>query len=670
MQSVKCKVQSSKGQRNSSIFVDRRAVLWRLCGLVITVVCLTGCSQIQAPKTEPFYAQKVNPPPAQEFRWSNGRLPKSFDPAYAAAAPETDIVRAVYEGLTDVDPKTLQPVPAIAVKWQASEDNKTWTFILREDAKWSNGETITAEDFVRSWKRLVKLGNKVPLRDLLKNIVGMDTKNALPIFSDKEIDALSRSKETKDTPKLINEKGNSNSNTNANANTNVTVNPEENANTNTNAGIAEEAPKMSKSPKPEVKPKQNQEDIFGVEAVDAFTLKISLVQPDAGFPALVAHPLFRPVFADDESLGQSGLDAEVVTSGAFRIVSAGNDGISLERSDTYWNSNKINLEKVRFVPMDSAENALAAYRAGDLDAITNADFEPLALKLLAPYDDFRQTTHSAINFYEFNLNHKPFDDRRVREALATTIDRKRLTDDEMDGVTEPALGFSPLDKDSKLPQDITAAQKLLADAGFANGENFPAIQLLVNRNNIQQRIARAIARMWKKNLNIDTQIIIKDQVDFETAAQNKEFDIVRRGVVLPTTDETANMLALFPVQPDAQLAIVEKKPSVPEISTDMHLPEKPAELDLHSVPDSHQANTVAKAGVPLLIPEVDPILTEQQALDRLPAIPLYFPTAYSLVKPYIQGFDTNILDTPSLKNVAIDSNWQPTTQKVLSNSKN
>ncbi|MGI8555953.1 MAG: peptide ABC transporter substrate-binding protein [Pyrinomonadaceae bacterium] len=599
----------------------------------------TGCNQIQPPKAEPFYAQKVAPPPVQEFRWSNGKTPKSFDPAFAAAAPETDIVRAVYEGLTDLDSKTLQPVPAIALKWTASGDNKTWTFYLRRDAKWSNGETVTARDFVRSWKRLVKLGDKVPQRDLLKNIVGMDTENILPVFSDKEIDALSKSK---DAEKSLNEKKTSESDAN------ISV------------------PTLEKQKKPKVKTIINKsaDDIFGVEAINDFTLKVSLVQPDAEFPSLVAHTVFRPVNAVDENSAGNDLNADIVTDGAFQIVSAGNDGVSLERANFYWNADKITLEKVRFVPMDSAENALAAYRAGEIDAVTNADFEPLALKLLAPFADFRQTTHGALNFYEFNLNRKPFDDRRVREALTTAIERERLTGDEMDGVTEPALSFSPFETEAKLPQDIPAAQKLLADAGFANGENFPRIRLLVNRNNIQQRIARAVAKMWKKNLNIETEIIVKDQADFEDAAQNGEFDIVRRGVVLPTTDETANMLALFPDKPDS--AAPEKK-STAEVPADKILTEKSAESKLNFEQNDNSAAVRDEPKTPPeIIAKTETILTGQQAIEQLPAIPLYFPTSYSLVKPYVEGFDTNALDTPSLKNVTIDNNWQPSNRKIIS----
>jgi len=53
-----------------------------------------------------------------------------------------------------------------------------------------------------------------------------------------------------------------------------------------------------------------------------------------------------------------------------------------------------------------------------------------------------------------------------------------------------------------------------------------------------------------------------------------------------------------------------------------------------------------------------PILTESQAFDEIPAIPLYFPSSYALVKPYIKGFEINSLDAPDLKDVEIQINWQ------------
>jgi oligopeptide transport system substrate-binding protein len=619
-----------------------------LCGLFF----LSACNELEKPKTEPFYAQTA-PPPKQEFRWSNGKMPKSFDPATASAPPETDIVRAVYDGLTDTDPKTLEPVPAVASRWTAAEDFKTWTFYLRKDAKWSNGESVTAEDFVRSWQRLASMGEKVEQRKLVKNIIGMDTENVLPVFASEEIDFSAAL--TRPTGRLLTQSLQTNGNSNAAAPAPPRIKPDE---------------KKTETAKTENKtePKPSKEEIvkFGVEAVDNFTLKVSLVEPDKDFPALVAHPIFRPVYGDGKEFESGGLNANIVTNGAFRIFSIGRDGITLDRAEYYWNKAEINLERVRFVPTESAETALESYRAGEIDAITNANFEPLALKLLTPYDDFRRTKHSALNFYEFNLKNQPFGDRRVREALAIAIERERLTEDEMDGATEPALNYLPFDE-PKLGLDVEKAKALLAEAGFSNGENFPSVRLLINRNDLQRRIARAVAKMWEKNLNIKTEIIIKDGEEFAAAAKNGDFDLIRRGIVLPTTDETTNMLALFSKADENEEKPAENGQAATESETEKQAPAyKPAETDSAAGAKEESADAQAdESGVETKGVEKT-ILTEQQAFEELPAIPLYFPTSYSLVKPYVQGFETNVLDAPSLKSVRIDNNWQPATPDVKS----
>src|SRR6185295_20195143 len=135
--------------------------------LLVLAVTLTGCFTGQTTST---YYGKVVVPRSQEFRWSDGGLPQTFDPAFAAAAPDTDVVRALFEGLTDYDPKTLQPIPAVAKRWESSSDNRIWTFYLREDARWSNGESVTASDFVRSWDRTFRIGQLAPHTELLGNI--------------------------------------------------------------------------------------------------------------------------------------------------------------------------------------------------------------------------------------------------------------------------------------------------------------------------------------------------------------------------------------------------------------------------------------------------------------------------------------------------------------------
>ncbi len=608
--------------------------------LIIFALFLSACNELEKPKTEPFYAQTA-PPQKKEFRWSNGKMPKSFDPALASAPPETDIIRAVFEGLTDTNPKTLEAMPSVAEKWTASEDFKTWTFYLRKDAKWSNGESVKAQDFVRSWKRLAEMSDKVSHPQLLESIAG--TKILKPetpptIIKGTEVDILSKPEVSPNLPIL---KSPSNTNSAQKSETKLPTTTEK---------------PLVKTEK-ETKPKTLPEVKFGAEAVNDLTLKVSLVKADKDFPALVAHPMFRPIYGDGKDFEEGKLNAAIVTNGAFRISSIGQEGITLDRAEYFWGKETVELERVRFVPKENAEKALEAYRLGEIDAVTNASFEPLALKLLAPYKDFKRKTHSALNFYEFNRNKKPFDDRRVREALAISIERERLTEIEMDGSTRPALSFLPFDEETtkKLVQDKDRAKELLAEAGFEDGENFPVIRLVVNRNDIQQRIARAVVKMWKQTLNIDAVIIVKEASELETTRATGEFDILRRGVVLPTADETAGLMAIFAPETPPESEI-----SAPNQTTE-NTSETPTE-NLNSESkntDETSSNEQSEPNTPSEITENAPVLTEAEAINEVSAIPLYFPTSYSLVKPYIQGFEINTLDAPSLKDVKIDNNWQP-----------
>ena len=638
-------IRKATGQNNRQLAVK---ILTANC-FCLLLLFFSSCSEFEKPKTEPFYSQTA-PPRKQEFRWSNGKMPKTFDPALASASPETDLVRALFEGLTDTNPKTLEAIPAIATEWNSTENNKIWTFKLRRDAKWSNGKAITAEDFARSWKRLAKMRDHVSHPNLLVNIIGIpvETETKKENSPEESPDFLLNQLSAQNLSPSVSQSG-ANSSTPA-PKYEVIITDDTNK-----AVDKEQKPKKSDA---RTEPK------FGVEAIDNHTLKVSLINPDKDFPSLVAHPMFRPIFGNGKEFETDKLNAEIVTSGAFRIVSIGQDGITLDRSESFWNK-EIKLERVKFVPIENAEKALEAYRAGEIDAITNVNFEPLAVKLLQPFDDFQSITHSALNFYEFNRKSAPFNDRRVREALAIAIVRERLTEGEMEGATKPALSFSPFEETAvKLTQNVDKAKNLLAAAGFPGGESFPVVRLIVNRNNVQQKIARSVAKMWKDNLNIETEITVKETKELTEIKKTGEFDVIRRGVVLPTNDETANMSAIFDQkmksgEPSEEIESEQQK-TIGEIF------DRAAESASENNLIGENFEAVQNENAILELPQNEDekwILTEETAIIELRAIPLYFPTSYSLVKPYVQGFEMNPLDAQSLKSVIINSNWQPRKSK-------
>jgi oligopeptide transport system substrate-binding protein len=552
-------------------------------------------------KLEQYYGNVIVPP-AQEFHWSDGGLPQTFDPAFAAAPPDTDLIRAIFEGLTDYDPRTLTPVPAVAERWEPSNGGRVWTFYLRDDARWSNGEAVTASDFVRSWRRTMRIGDLAPHTDLLANIDGART-----------VDLL--------TPKTQKTKG-------------------------SDAGPSAQGAEGA-----------DNQDRVGVEALSDRVLRVRLRRPDMNFPALVAHPVFRPVKVKDESATSKLVANELISNGAFALARSEGERVLLERAANYWGKDQVTLQKVEFVGERNAETALAAYRAGKVDAVTNAAFEPLAIKLLTPYEDFRRTTYGALTYYSFNIAHAPFDDIRVREALAIGIDRDRISADEMGGATEPAKRFLPkttpdpqepvVNKSEAVDKEYERARELLAEAGFPGGKDFPKVRLLINRNEQQRVVAQAIAQMWQKVLNIETEIVVKTWEEYEAAIHAGDYDVVRRGMVMQTTDELTNMRLIF-----EEGSAKDSNVSGPD-----------------SAPGGEALKGKALSEREKSLQRPEPIETEAQALKSLSAMPIYFASSYSLVKPYVSGFDSNVLDAPSLKTVQINTTWRPTQSPATGGSR-
>ncbi|MDQ3753216.1 MAG: peptide ABC transporter substrate-binding protein [Acidobacteriota bacterium] len=616
-------MSASHNKRQIFIRPRRRARLAALLALSL-VVGSGGCFTEE--DGDLFYG-RVMTPRAQEFRWSDGGLPRVFDPALAAAPPDTNAVRALYEGLTEYDPRTLAPVSGVAQSWQPSADKREWTFHLRSDARWSNGEAVTAQDFVRSWQRIAQLGDRAPHAKLLDNILG-----ARP-----------------ETPVAV-----------------AAPNPTSFETPNAEAAGENSSTASDDAPQPTPTPLAPGE-LFGAEAIDAHTLLVRLRRPDGNFPALVAHPIFRPVHQSQSAANvagseavkespQSGEPGTIVSNGAFQLSRQTPEGVVLERAGNYWNAKTIALERVRFVPARDAEEALAAYHAGEVDAVTNSNVEPLAVKLLAPYQDFRRSTFGALTYYQFNTASPPFDDLRVRQALTLAVDRERLSMDTLNGVTEAATRFLPTPVGNEeaephsaksLPFDVERARQLLVEAGFPDGAGFPRVRLLINRNEQHRQVAQAVASMWRRALGVETEIVMKDWEEYESALKAGDYDIARRSIVMQTTDEETNMLAMFaeeqPVPPaGTQPGDSNAAPAAPSTAT-----APPDQSSLDSVP-----NVPPPTPAPL-------IRTEAQALTSLPAMPIYFASSFALVKPYVSGFNTNLLDAPSLQHVRIDTGWQP-----------
>tara|TARA_Y100000590_G_scaffold211264_1_gene239390 strand:- start:3239 stop:4843 length:1605 start_codon:yes stop_codon:yes gene_type:complete len=113
----------------------------------------------------------------QILYFGNGTEPKDLDPHTVTGVPESHILMALLEGLVTRHPEGLDPIPGVAESWEISNDGLTYSFYLRENAVWSNGDSVTANDFVWAWERMLtpSLGSKYP--DMLYDVVNAEEFN-------------------------------------------------------------------------------------------------------------------------------------------------------------------------------------------------------------------------------------------------------------------------------------------------------------------------------------------------------------------------------------------------------------------------------------------------------------------------------------------------------------
>jgi len=114
----------------------------------------------------------------QHLIFNNGAEPEYLDPGKASGHSGIRLINQLFEGLVSLDPTTLEPIPGAAESWDVSEDGLRYTFHLREGATWSDGTPLVAEDFRRSWLRVLDPATAALLADQRYLIAGAESRHA------------------------------------------------------------------------------------------------------------------------------------------------------------------------------------------------------------------------------------------------------------------------------------------------------------------------------------------------------------------------------------------------------------------------------------------------------------------------------------------------------------
>ncbi len=134
-----------------------RACVCLLAGVFILGSCAPAKqAAVGASATGPRWFGDTSPPTDNTLRFNLGAEPETYDPNIAVGQPDGRVARILFEGLTREDPRTLEPLPGQAYRWELSPDGRTYTFHLRPGIQWSDGHPVTAQDFRWSWLRLLK----------------------------------------------------------------------------------------------------------------------------------------------------------------------------------------------------------------------------------------------------------------------------------------------------------------------------------------------------------------------------------------------------------------------------------------------------------------------------------------------------------------------------------
>jgi oligopeptide transport system substrate-binding protein len=405
------------------VFMKRTRSVIPYLGFVISFsILVSSCTS----SAKSRYWGRTVAPSENVLKYVTGSEPESLDPAVPNGQPEARILMALYDGLIEYHPITMDPIPALAESWEIKEGGTEYVFHLRKNGRFSNGDPITANDFVYTIRRGFRpelasrnasLGYYIKYSEAYNSnlafVKGSDGKFLLKKdFADVLTGPADSAPPATDTAfhKFLDE-------------------PERLTVPNTEkdrAKLLDGDPKLKAAVQGKELVPVKAEDI-GVEAIDDYTLRIKLYQPAPYFMGLLGHQFFRVVnqkvvekFGDKWSRPEN-----IVTSGSFKVLEhKPYDELIVVKDPMNWDAANVKLDRIEFYPLDESTTMMNLYKSGRIDATYNHTIPAPWFDEISQYkDEYLLTPENASEFYVINIKKPPMDNQKVREAFALAIDR-------------------------------------------------------------------------------------------------------------------------------------------------------------------------------------------------------------------------------------------------------
>jgi len=480
-----------------------KPLLVTLAALVVTAAAL--------------WATNEKPAPPAEFTFISASEHNYLDPQRMSWSHDIRLANQLYEPLVSYDYGAGKVRPGVAERWDISDDGRVYTFHLRADARWSNGDPVTAHDFVYAWRRALLPDMAADYTQMLYVIEGGEA------FFNWRGEQLKRYA-------AIREKAGGDSTPAAAEDAAAAV-----------WSIAE----------------QRFADTVGAVAVDDRTLVVTLRQPVPYFLELVAFATYFPVHRAsvedvtslDPETGMVRTDptywSKAVSNGPYVIGERRfKRYVHLDANPHYWGAADVGPKSIRELLIEDPFAAWQAYRSGKADAwLTVPGSGVIADRLQrAGGDAVHRMQMAGTYFYNFNClpeldggRPNPLADPRVRRAMSMAIDRTALVT-QVTKMNQPVArsyvppyavtGYDPPVQTAVL-FDPKAARALLAEAGYPGGRGLDGLSILYNTGHGHEDAAQAIQKMWEAHLGVKVGLEGVPGKAFSTRLKSQGYTIAR-----------------------------------------------------------------------------------------------------------------------------------------------